>query len=129
MPVMCVAAAILTFGIGSGALIDPGRYMAHLEFVRQRSQEIAISGVSFMKSYPRTLAGSAELAADIVRKLADAMTVPGLLLAVAGLVYAAVRERRALLFALPLVTYLAILFAARSAQLPFFALEAPKESR
>ncbi|HJU90502.1 MAG TPA: glycosyltransferase family 39 protein [Gemmatimonadaceae bacterium] len=119
IPAICAAAAILTFGMGSGAFLDPGRYVAHLEFVRQRSAEIAASGVSFQQGYPRTVAGSANLMGDIARRLADAMTVPGLLAAAAGLVYAALRERRALLFALPAATYLAILIGARSSQLRY----------
>jgi 4-amino-4-deoxy-L-arabinose transferase-like glycosyltransferase len=119
VPVLCLAAAVLTFGVGSGLFLDPARYMAHLEFVRQRSQELAASGVSYAKAYPRTMAGHGRLVWDILGKIADAMTLPGALAALAGLVWTAVRQRRMLLFALPAATYLAILLGARSVQLRY----------
>lgn len=119
VPTVCAAAAILAFGVGSGLFVDPARYLAHLEFVRQRSQELAASGVSYAKAYPRTFAGHAELIRDMARRVVDAMTLPGAMAALAGLIWATVRERRMLLFALPAATYLAILFGARSVQLRY----------
>ncbi len=83
-----VVACAIAFGLGSGLFVDPERYFAHLAFNRERSEMMRLGEIAFMTHYPATLAGSAALFALLVGYLADACTVPGLLLAAAGVAVA-----------------------------------------
>lgn len=115
-----VAAAIAAYAIGSGMVIDPDRYAAHVAFVRERSGDLAAGTVAFMEEYPRTADGHLRLGSRLVAFLRDAVTLPGLLLGVAGFVASARSARRAAWFSVTALTYLAILFwFARAAQLRY----------
>lgn len=89
-----VAAAAVTYAVGSGMLLDFARWRAHIDFAFGRTNAVAEGTVSFMTAYPRTLVGTWDLVLDIVGRLSDALTIPGLLLAVAGLWLAARADRR-----------------------------------
>lgn len=117
---VAAAAAMAAYAIGSGMVIDPGRYAAHVAFVRERSGDLAAGAVAFMPDYPRTTEGHLRLGARLLAYLRDAVTLPGLLLGVAGFVAAARSARRAAWFSVTAITYLAILFwFARAAQLRY----------
>ena len=119
-PVIAAFTAFLAFGIGSGLFVDPGRYFAHVEFARERLDAIAEGGVGFMYTYPYTWSGHLQLAGKIVESLTDALTLPGLLLAVAGMLFAIRKEPRTFTFALPALTLLIVLFwSARTVQLRY----------
>jgi 4-amino-4-deoxy-L-arabinose transferase-like glycosyltransferase len=116
----CGLAAILAFGLGSGVFVDPDRYMAHLAWTSQRMDALQEGRVAFMTVYPRTLSGHASLLVVLAGYLAAAMSLIGLLLAVGGLAWVAMRRSRALAMAIPAITYLAVLFwSSRSGQLRF----------
>ncbi len=113
-------AAILAFGAGSGLFVDPGRFFAHIEFVAQRTRDLAAGALIHMRPHPWTLDGHWALASLVAGHLRDSLTLPGLLLGVAGVAWTALRDRRRLAFAWPLATYLAVLFlVARNSQLRF----------
>jgi hypothetical protein len=118
--VAAACAAAVWFGAGSGLFVDPDRFFAHLEFVAARTRELTSGALIHLRPYPRDLEGTLALAALIAGHLRDSLTLPGLLLGLGGVVWTAVADRRRLAFALPLATYLAVLFfVARNSQLRF----------
>jgi hypothetical protein len=119
-PVVAAFTCFLAFGLGSGLFVDPKRYFAHVEFVTGRLNDIREGGVGFMTIYPYTWSGHLELAGRIVGCLSDALTLPGLLLAVLGVLWAIRKESWTSAFALPALTLLIVLFfSARSVQLRY----------
>jgi hypothetical protein len=119
-PVVAAFTAFMAFGLGSGLFIDPERYFAHVEFVRGRLGAITEGGVGFMSTSPYTLSGHLHLVGQITGYLSDAMTLPGLLIATFGVVWAIRREPWISTFALPALTLLLVLFwSARTAQLRY----------
>lgn len=119
-PAAALVAAVLAFGIGSGLFVDPERYLAHLAFAFGRGAEANAGQIGWMQVFPRTLEGEFQLGLRIVQYLFDAMTLPGLVLAVAGIILAARHKRNMLLFLLPAITYLAVLVGlAHTAQLRY----------
>jgi hypothetical protein len=110
-------ATVVAFGFGSGLFVDPGFYVAHLRFVQERVGTLASSGVAFVKSYPRTWEGHRDLAGVLTGYLAGNLTLPGLLLGIAGLGWTLWREPRKALLAVPAATYLFLLFWAARAGL------------
>jgi len=116
----CLVAAVAGYAVASGMIIDPDRWMAHIAFIRERSGDATKGAVAFMPHYPRTAEGHVALAARLWRYLADAMTLPGLVLALAGIGLAARARPRSAVFAVTAVTYLVVLFwSARAAQLRY----------
>lgn len=119
-PLIASSSAGLAFGLGSGLLMDPERYFAHVEFARDRVHLLAANHVSFVRSFPFTLEGNLQLVKLIWHYLVDSMTLPGLILASIGVVWALWKEPLTSTFALPAFTYSAVLFwAVRSAQLRY----------
>lgn len=115
--VLCALAAFVAFGAGSGLFADPDFYMKHLEFSRSRMQTLASTEIAYLHSYPYTAQGHVELARVLWNYAAENMTLAGALLGVFGVLWVLRREPRAALFALPAVTYFAVLFwAARAGQ-------------
>lgn len=119
-PMLALAVALLAFGLGSGLLVDPTRFFAHLAHAQER-MELARSGaLTFIPTYPRTWDGHLDLALLLGGFMAQAMTLPGLALAGVGIALVAWRDRRSLLLLLPAVSYLALLyFATRTGQLRY----------
>lgn len=114
-------AAFMAYALGSGMVLDPERWKAHITFASTRTADVALGGVSFMQAYPRTLAGHWDLARETAGRLGDTLTPPGLVLALAG-AWVAVRDRtrRAPWLLVTALTYLLVLFlAARAAQLRY----------
>jgi hypothetical protein len=119
-PLVALAAAFLAFGIGSGWFVDPQRFHAHLAFASGRTAALRAGEIAAFATYPFSLAGHVGLARLIIGYLADAMTLPGVVLAAAGVAWSIRRETRAGLFFLPALTYLAVLFfSVRVAQLRY----------
>lgn len=116
----CALAAVVAYAVGSGMLVDPDRWLAHIRFIRERSADAAQGAVAFMPYYPMDRVGHVALGSRLVGLMADALTWPGLALGGLGLALAVRRTPRAAWFAVTLITYLAILFwAARAAQLRY----------
>ncbi|MGH9795270.1 MAG: hypothetical protein ACRD5G_10885, partial [Candidatus Acidiferrales bacterium] len=119
-PLAGAVAAFLAFGFGSGLFVDPNFFLAHVEFASGRMQDLASGNVAFSDSYPRTWEGHLALARLLFDYLADCLTLPGLLLALLGMVWVARREPRFALLALLPAGYLAVLFySARAGQLRY----------
>jgi 4-amino-4-deoxy-L-arabinose transferase-like glycosyltransferase len=118
--VAATGAAFAAYAIGSGMVIDFARWQAHLNFIRERTELARSGGVIFTTYYPMTWAGHVALARQITSLLVDAMSLPGLLLGVAGVVLALRRAPRAALLAVSALGYLLILFfSARVIQLRY----------
>ncbi len=119
----CAAAGacLAAFALGSGLLVDPQRFFAHMDFARQRMHALSTGDVAFFQSYPNTWVGNFDLAQALLADLRDCINPWGAALAVAGLVLVIkFRESHVLLFLLPAVSYLAVLFTtARVAQLRY----------
>ena len=116
----CVVAVAVTYALGSGMVFDPGRWIAHVNFVRERSREGATGLVAFVPNYPFTWDGNRRLVTRIGALLLDNSTLPGVVLGVLGVTAAIVRRERAAWLSITAVSYLAVLFVAgRVAQLRY----------
>lgn len=119
-PVAGLLAAFIVFGFGSGLFVDPKFYVAHVEFGRERVEILARAEIAHVKSYPRTLEGHVELLGVLGKYLADAMTWPGLALALIGVAWTLRRAPLTALLVLPAATYFLVLFwVARAGQLRY----------
>lgn len=116
----CLASLVFTYGMGASLFLDSERYIEHVQFVRQRMAALSSGQVAFFSSYPRTWEGNLALARALWDRTADSMTLAGALLALAGLLWVLRREPVKALFAVPAVTYFAVLFSsARVAQMRY----------
>ena len=112
-PLVCVASLLFAFGFGGGFFLDPNRFIAHVQFVRER---LAATGqITYLQAYPTTWAGNLAFVHAMWNRAADSLTLGGALLAIAGLVWVLRAEPVKALFFIPAATYFAILF--RSAHL------------
>ncbi len=119
-PLVAVASAIFVFGMGSSIFLDPQRYLDHVQFVRGRISALAGGEVAFVHTYPATWEGNFALVRAVGIRVVDCLTLPGVLLAAAGLVWVLWREPAKTLFFLPAVTYFGILIiGARGVQLRY----------
>jgi len=111
---------ILAFGVGSGLFVDSARYFAHLEFTSGRIDLLRRGEIDFMTYYPRTLEGNVALLRLLGGYVADAATLPGIVLALVGIAVTFRRRATAMWMVVPFVTYLLVLFwAARNGQLRY----------
>lgn len=102
----------LVFGLGSGLLVDPSRFFAHVRYLRGLLDLVAASDVGHPFAFRYDAAGHAGYLRATAKKLVDGMTVPGLLLAAAGVGIAFRRRTPSrTLFWLPL-SYLVYLFVS-----------------
>ncbi len=112
--------ALGAYALGSGMLVDPDRWVAHMRFASGRIQADQTGGVPWLRNYPSTLDGNLAYAWALLGICARAITWPGLLLGMAGVVVAARRAPRTALLALSAAGYLVILFlSARVVQLRY----------
>jgi len=119
VPALALAASVLALGAGSGLFVDPGRWLAHVQFISGRAQDVP-NTTTINYVYPFTASGNAAFAAAIGERLMSAMSLPGVLLAAGATVAAAWKDRRAALFALAVPAYLAVEFVLlRAAQLRY----------
>lgn len=114
-------ASLLALGVGSGLFIEPGRYLAHLRFIGERSR-IAASGTGdwVIRTYAMDLESSLAYLSRQAGLLVDVLTLPGLLLAAAGILWVLARERDRWPLLLPLLGYAGYMFVgARVTQLRY----------
>jgi hypothetical protein len=120
IPALAIFGLVVAFGMGSGLFVDPTRFFAHLEFMQGRLDLVRAGGIAFVPIPDRSLRGSVELLRILGTFAAQVLSLPGLLLGVAGIALAIWRDRRAALLALPALSYLTLLFlAARTGQLRY----------
>ena len=108
--ILAAGAAFVALGIGSGLFVDPARYFDHLRFLTGRV-EMLPGAAMFSESFPMTLAGHRAYLGFLGEGLVNMLTLPGLVLSVAGIVVSLRERPRSLLLLLPAVTYLLFLFA------------------
>jgi 4-amino-4-deoxy-L-arabinose transferase-like glycosyltransferase len=117
---LTAVAAFAAYALGSGMVLDFARWKGHLAFAVTRTADVGQGSVAFMAAYPRTFAGHWELFQLIGSKLRDTLTLPGGLLALAGIGIAFQRSRRSTWLLVPALTYLLVLFfIVRGAQLRY----------
>ncbi len=118
-PLVALLAAFLALGLSSGLFVEPGRYFAHIAFLRGRI-ESAATGEVIPFTYPNTWQGNIAFGTLMLQHLAALLTWAGLALAALGLGWTLLRERRSALLALPAFTYLGFMFVeARTEQLRY----------
>jgi 4-amino-4-deoxy-L-arabinose transferase-like glycosyltransferase len=114
------AASLLAYALASGLVIDPRRWIAHIDFIRSRLSDLEANGVTFVTYYPRTWEGHRDFAVRLTTLLAHSLSWPGLCFAIASVVAVAWRRQRDALLALSAVGYLLILFvSARTSMLRY----------
>jgi hypothetical protein len=116
-PLIALATAVVIYLLATGLLFRPDDFARHLNFILYHPG--GQSGGSYF-STPATFAGYASLATDYVRQLADAMSWPLLILALAGVTWAGFRAPRQLLLALPVVAvFLGVIMPVRFVRIRF----------
>lgn len=114
-----LGASLIALGAGSGFFVDPGRYIAHLQFLTGRL-EVLSTGAAIPDTFDRSLAGSLAMARGMFMRLADGLTWPGLILAGGGAAWLALRRARGGALVLPALSYALYMFAVlRSVQLRY----------
>lgn len=101
--------ALAALAVGSGLAVDPERYVAHLRFIAGLGDS-SLQMRTDLGSFPMSLAGHWQYLRFIVARLADILTLPGFVLAVAGVGLTAWQAPRKAALALPCLTYLAFVF-------------------
>ena len=103
-------AAFLALGVGSGLFVEPSRYFAHIEFTTSRMGDYIEGSAHYGRIYPYTMEGHLAIGREFIGFVVDSMTVPGALLALAGVVLLGMRrDYRGLAFMLPALTYVLVL--------------------
>jgi len=102
-PLAGLATAVAVYLAASGLILHPHAFLDHVEFILFHPG--GTSGQSYY-STPATIAGYLQLIGTYADLLAHSLGLPMTLAAVAGLVVAARRSPRTLLFALPLLAVL-----------------------
>ena len=112
--------AFAAYALGSGMVLDFARWKAHIVFGATRTADVAVGAVSFLDPYPNTLAGNWGLLVEIVGRLRDTLTLPGLVLGIIGIALVLVPPRRSVWVLAGALTYLLTLFVAvRTTQLRY----------
>lgn len=106
---LAAGTAFVALGIGSGLFVDPEKYFDHLRFLTGRVGMLPGAGM-FSASFPMTLAGHRAYLGFLGEGLVNMLTLPGLVLSVAGIVVSLRESPRSLLLLLPSVTYVLFLF-------------------
>jgi hypothetical protein len=120
VPAAGAGAAFLAFGLGSGLFLDPERFFAHLAFNRERMALLAAGQIYSITRFPFTLDGHLAFIRQMFGYIADSLTPAGVALGFLGVFLVLWREPQKGLFAIPLVTYLSVLFfSARASQLRY----------
>ena len=109
IPALAALAFVLALGVASGLFVDPHRWVDHVLFIAGRIHDLP-SAQALPTAFPFTAAGHLAFVTAITRRLVAAMTVPGLLLGVAGAIWASLRDRRWTLIALMVPAHLALAF-------------------
>ena len=119
-PLACGVSLLFAYGMGASFFLDPQRYLEHIQFARGRMAAAAGGEIAFAQTFPWTWHGNLEFVRAVAARTTDAMTLAGVLLAVAGLFWIVRREPVKALFIVPAVTYFLVLFcSARVVQLRY----------
>ena len=115
-----LVATFLALGATSGLFIEPGRYFDHLRFLSGQLDRVAVDVSYVVETFPYSFDGSVAFAVRQWEFLVDTMTLPGVLLALAGLAVVLARERRYWPMILPVLGYANYMFwTARVAHLRY----------
>ena len=98
VPAYTLAVAVLVYVVSSGLVLRPSRYFRHIYYITHGSSP---ASRIFYFRYPATAEGYLTLGREVVTQLEDAMGLPMLLCATAGLAVWIARDRRLLLWVLP----------------------------
>ena len=96
-PAAALLTAVLVYAVASGLVFRPRRWQLHVRYITTHGG----SGDGFYYRHPATLDGYLSLALEIGQSLVDAMGLPMLVAAGAGVVYWLMRRRDLLLWAIP----------------------------
>jgi len=106
---LAALAAILALGVGSGLFIDPGNYYNHVMFLAGRLESLP-GTATISSALPMTASGHLDALRFQVAGAGTILTVPGLVLAAAGLLWFVPRSRQARMLVLPALTYAVFVF-------------------
>ena len=111
--VLTVVAAFLALGAGSGLFVEPGRYLAHIEYTTSRMADYTEGRAHYGRIYDTSLAGYLAVAGEFLTFTIDSMTLPGVILVVIGLgVLVTRKDYLGLAVALSAVAYVVVLLAS-----------------
>lgn len=112
---VAVLAGFLALGVGSGLFVDPANYVEHLKFLVGRVE--TVPGTETISSVlPWTAAGHLAALRFQLLGTGDVLTLSGLVLALAGIVWFAPRHRPSALLLLSALTCSVILFVIMRAE-------------
>ena len=100
-PLIAAVVAGALYSMASGLVFRPSRFSQHLQFITTGTPGL------FYQRYPATVAGYAAFLQEFWQQLQDAMGVPLLTAAIAGIGWWIARNRRALLLLVPAVALFA----------------------
>ncbi|MCA9973918.1 MAG: glycosyltransferase family 39 protein [Anaerolineales bacterium] len=119
-PAAGLLGGVLAFGFGSGLFVEPSRYIAHVQLISGRVDTIAAGDIYIPNIFPNTLSGNLQYLQKIGAFLVDMMTLPGLILGLAGLAGLIWRHPRKSWVGLTAVSYLLFIFLTlRAAQMRY----------
>ncbi len=120
-PMVAGLSSFIALGLGSGMFVDPSRYFAHVEFLRDRMDVIAKGEVYLPFVFPFGWAENADYLYHLVGLLQSMITLPGLLLGVGGVAFLFLRRSSAVWFAIIAAAYFLFAFYSfRSPQMRYF---------
>ncbi|HSE66387.1 MAG TPA: glycosyltransferase family 39 protein [Gemmatimonadales bacterium] len=115
-----LGASAFALGLGGGFFVEPQRYIMHLQFLTGRLRAAPEAGGLIPYAFPYTLDGNLTYAAQLGGYLTDTLTGAGLLLSLAGLIWAVRKHPSSRVVACLLLGYLGFIFVVlRSGQLRY----------
>ena len=110
VPFAGTLASIIAFGIGSGLFVEPSRYWAHVTFMWDRVAIIARGDIYVPYVFPPDWAGNVGYVQRVFELLRDMITLPGVILGLAGLIWLLVRRPKAMWVAVTAIAYFGFIF-------------------
>ncbi|HEY3257296.1 MAG TPA: glycosyltransferase family 39 protein, partial [Gemmatimonadaceae bacterium] len=107
--ILAAGAAFIALGLGSGLFVDPGRYVNHLRFAAGIARDLPDEAMVSV-TYPMTLAGHRAYLGFLGEGLVKMLTLPGVVLSIAGVILSLRKRPRSLLLLIPAVTYVVFSF-------------------
>jgi hypothetical protein len=119
-PIAASIASFVAFGIGSGLFVEPSRYLAHVEFYRERLGVIARGEIFVSYVFPFGWEGNVAYILHVFELLQQMITLPGILLAVGGVLFLLTKRATVVWFAaIAIVYFVFIFFTLRSPQIRY----------
>jgi hypothetical protein len=113
-------AAVLAFGVGSGLFVDPDRYIAHVNYLRELLAMVSASSTANVNTFDYSLQGQIGYLLAMLARIVDAIGIPGILLLLAGIIFAIRHRSVALLpLLLAIVYFVYLLLSYRLAQVRY----------